>query len=215
VTQTVTADLDPQTFAALGGGPHKVFVHGQDAVGNWGVLVSATFVKDTLGPTASHVNVSPSPAKRAPTVMATVDDTSSGKSNIVAAEYFLDDPNGVPGEGTAMVATDRKYNGRRENVRAVIPADVFAGLDPGPHTVYVRGKDAAGNWGDVQEGSFVKTASSTATASLAAAWSSGSSKRTSSIRANDAAILAILPDSPLKRRGENSETNGILLGFPI
>jgi hypothetical protein len=212
VTQAVTAALDPQTFDALAAGKHELYVHGRDALGNWGTLVAASFVKDTAGPTTSNVNVAPSPAKKAPQVMAMIDDTATGKSNIVAAEYFIDAA-GAPGTGAPMSATDKKFNSRKENVRAVIPAEVFAGLGAGEHTVYVRGKDAAGNWGEVQERTFMAP-SATAADSLAAASNTGPSKRLSSIRANDAAILAILPDSPLKRRDEESKTDGGLAEYP-
>jgi hypothetical protein len=74
---------------------------------------------------------------------AAVDDTSTGSSSIASAEYFLDRVD-APGTGAAMAASDRGFNSARETVRASVK---LAGLSAGSHTIYVRGRDAAGNWG--------------------------------------------------------------------
>jgi hypothetical protein len=202
VTQTVTAVLDPATFQNLGEGRHTVYVHAKDAAGNWGTAVLATFVKDTLGPVTSSVKVSPSPASTAPTVTATIDDTSNGSSNLVAAEYFIDTL-GTFGSGIVMTASDRKFNSPKEGVRAVLAAKVFANLSSGTHTIYVHGKDAAGNWGDLQSMTFEKTASTkaAAVASPSVGNASSSGRSASAAQANDAAMLAFLMDSRTKRRG--------------
>ena len=163
VTQTVTGALDPAMFQNLGEGRHMVYVHAKDAAGNWGTAVSAAFVRDTLSPVASSVKVSPTPASKAPTVTATVDDTSNGSSTVVAAEYFID-ASGTFGSGIAMTASDKRFNSPKENVRAVLAAKVFAALGSGTHTLYVHGKDAAGNWGDLQSATFEKSASAKAAA---------------------------------------------------
>ena len=54
-TVSVSGTITASTFSALGQGTHTIYVQGEDAAGNWGTLVSTTFVKDTrrshaLGP---------------------------------------------------------------------------------------------------------------------------------------------------------------------
>ncbi|MBI5622548.1 MAG: hypothetical protein HY924_02085, partial [Elusimicrobia bacterium] len=97
---------------------------------------------DLTGPEARDIKVSPNPTKQSPMLWASILDELS---NVVAAEYYLDDAAGAPepGAGIAMAATDGAFDSGQEQVGARI--DV-ANLTDGPHRVYVRGKDAAGNW---------------------------------------------------------------------
>ena len=46
-----------------------------------------------------------------------------------------------------FVASDGLFNGLSEDVYADIPLTTINLLTTGKHTLYVRGKDAAGNWG--------------------------------------------------------------------
>src|SRR6185503_1270893 len=52
-SENVTKALGAAEFNALSDGTHTVFVRGRDSAGNWGAVASATFVKDTTGPTSS------------------------------------------------------------------------------------------------------------------------------------------------------------------
>jgi hypothetical protein len=196
--ETVSAVLDAAKFRSLGQGTHRILVHGKDAAGNWGSLVAASFVKDTLGPLTAAVEVSPRQARKAPTLTAVIDDGSKGASKIVAAEYFLDDMPQTAGTGIAMTAGDKQFNEPKENVWAVLTAEAFAGLTTGSHTVYVHGKDAAGNWGRVQAATFVKAATRATPSAVAAA--SSLDELASSARVNGAAILAFLVDSSAEER---------------
>ncbi len=84
------------------------------------------------------------------TLTATFDDGALGSGSgrpaaqaITAAEFFVD---ALPWEGgtpIALRALDGIYNTPRETAIAVFDAH----LSPGRHTVYVRGRDALGNWG--------------------------------------------------------------------
>jgi hypothetical protein len=76
-------------------------------------------------------------------------------SNVTAAEYFIDSP-GANGNGTAMSASDGNFNSSSEGVTATLTATQFNGLNGGSHTIYVHGKDAAGNWGATDSVTFVK-----------------------------------------------------------
>jgi hypothetical protein len=78
------------------------------------------------------------------TLSASVDDSISGSSPLQSAEYFIDSDPG-PGAGTGMQAKDGVFDSPQEEVTVVVDASPWA--SGSPHTVYVRGKDAAGNWG--------------------------------------------------------------------
>ncbi|WP_425397970.1 malectin domain-containing carbohydrate-binding protein [Aeoliella sp.] len=111
---------------------------------------------DVFGPQASMVEVDPSIATEGPLdITATLDDSLTGASAIVAAEYFIDTL-GAEGTGTAMTAEDGTFDSAVEAVTGVIAAGTFDGLATGTHTVYVRGQDASGNWGLVGSVDFIK-----------------------------------------------------------
>ncbi len=100
---------------------------------------------DTTPPATSSVAASPNPTDGASsiTLTATVDDSSTGNSNIAAAEYFIDTDPGQ-GLGTAMSASDTTFDSATENVTASVDVSSLA---DGTYTLYVRGQDSEGNWG--------------------------------------------------------------------
>src|SRR4029077_17328790 len=105
------------------------------------------------------------PTNSAPTVSATETDALS---NVTAAEYFIDAP-GANGTGATMSASDGSFNSSSEGVTATLTPAQFSALTQGSHTIYVHGKDAAGNWGAAQSVTFVKdTVGPTATINQAA-----------------------------------------------
>ena len=61
----------------------------------------------------------------------------------VSAEWF-DGPDPGAGSGIAMTPVDGAFDQPTESIAATIDA---AALTPGTHTISVRAKDAAGNWG--------------------------------------------------------------------
>ncbi|MBA3469675.1 MAG: hypothetical protein H0T53_08520 [Herpetosiphonaceae bacterium] len=63
---------------------------------------------------------------------------------IAAAEYYLDTPPWAGGAALPMAAQDGTFNSTSEVVSAQIDT---TGLSVGRHTVFVRGRDDAGNWG--------------------------------------------------------------------
>ena len=85
---------------------------------------------------------------------ATINDTrfsdisgTEPSQYIIAAEYTIDTPPWVSSIGSyPMSATDGNFNNTIENVISDIDT---TGLGPGRHTIFVRGKDANGNWGAV------------------------------------------------------------------
>lgn len=95
---------------------------------------------DTLGPLASAVVVTPNPAtvNTTITVTATVDDSTTGGSNILSAEFSVN-----AGAWTPMSAVDSAFDSATENVTAT-----FMLTQAGDNEVCVRGTDALNNIGD-------------------------------------------------------------------
>jgi len=119
-----------------------------DTSGNEGeksVEASGMTSADNLGPVTSDVVADPNPTNGATLVTLTAkgDDSTTGNSNIVAAEYFVDTV-GTDGSGTSMSASDGTFDSPTEGVTASIDVSAWA---VGQSTLYVHGKDAAGNWG--------------------------------------------------------------------
>ncbi|MBU0510203.1 MAG: PKD domain-containing protein, partial [Chloroflexi bacterium] len=87
-------------------------------------------------------------------LMATINDTRFNNSNgteptqnITAAEYYIDVPAWITMTtpiAYPMTAVDGNFNSTVEAVEAAVDT---TGLSSGRHTLFVRGQDAAGNWG--------------------------------------------------------------------
>ena len=131
------------TINALSQGVHQILIHAQDASGNWGTTLSGELVIDKVVPTVSNLNVTPNPTGGAPTVDISA-EAADADSAIVTAEWFtsLD-----PGRGNATPMTVTA-NGANWALSAV--ADTTA-WTPGPRSISVRAKDAAGNWSSVSK----------------------------------------------------------------
>lgn len=133
------AALAGQKFAVYDG---NLMLHNGGADNAFGGMLTFVSVSgtpptgDTTGPVSSGL------AYAAGTLTATVSDANTGGSTVAAAEYFVDVP-GTAGTGTAMAAADGAFDGVSENVTATVA------VAPGTHTLYLRGRDAAGNWGAV------------------------------------------------------------------
>jgi hypothetical protein len=151
----VLGTIPAATVAGLTEGVHTVFVRSQDVVGNWGAWTSATLVVDKTGPEAGSLAATPNylDLTGAPPVTAVrldgiVTDTlvAGANSDVASAEGFLDTV-GDTGTGFMLVPEDGIYNETSEGVYYDIPIAHFTALRQGDHTLYVRGLDAAGNWG--------------------------------------------------------------------
>jgi Multicopper oxidase len=126
------------TIPAQSSGSHTVYVRGQDNANVWGAPKSVHFVVDTTGPVTSGLTLTPNPSNGAVAVAlsATANDSTTGNSNVTAAEYTVD----------GGAATPMLLNVANQPV-ASVSATIAAGLPAGAHTVAVRSQDAAGNWG--------------------------------------------------------------------
>jgi hypothetical protein len=151
-------------------GSHTVSVRSQDAFGNWGAVATiALQVGDTAAPTTSNVNAAPNPTNGlvgyntsvlAVRVTADFSDVISGGSNIVAAEGFIDAVGSI-GSGFVFIASDGGFNSPTESGYADIPLASVRALSDGDHTIYVRAKDASGNWGDATAATTILTVDKT------------------------------------------------------
>lgn len=101
---------------------------------------------DTRGPVllAGSVAADPNPVvSGSPAVVSgTVSDVTTGNSNVTAAEYSFGASPAPAGTGTAMSGT---FTSPTVLVSLSIDTSLLA---PGSETLWVRGRDAAGNWGN-------------------------------------------------------------------
>lgn len=111
-----------------------------------GKIVVAAAALDTTPPTVSAVGASPNPTNGAAsvTLSATVTDSGIPLGTIAAAEYSIGASAAAAGSGTAMSASDGAFNSSTESVNAAVPVGAYAAGSS--ITLWVRGRDAAGNW---------------------------------------------------------------------
>ncbi len=110
---------------------------------NYAVKIADAPFERVFGPDAYDMVVDPASRK----VSATITDARNGNATLAGAELVLD-PAAKPGTGLALDAADGAFDEVDEQV--VGDASKLPGLAPdaGDGTlVYVRGRDAEGNWG--------------------------------------------------------------------
>ena len=100
------------------------------------------------GPDTQTVAVSPVSVPQGTPVQLTANVadhrySSDPKTNVAAAEYFVDAP-GADGAGSAMTASDGAFGGASENVQATVDT---TGLAVGTHYILVHGKGTNDKWG--------------------------------------------------------------------
>ena len=161
-TEAVTATVTAPEIAGLSSGTHTIYVHGRDALGNWGTFGSTTFVIDRAGPTTSALTLTPGVSNGSASVAlaGSASDVATGNSNVIAAEYTID------GTGTTAMTLNKVVP--TVSLTATIPASAVNALTEGAHTVAVRSQDAAGNWGAAVSISLTVDKTGPATSSVAA-----------------------------------------------
>ncbi len=162
--RSLDGTISQARLVALAEGKHVVFVRSRDSVtptANWGPWVSTDLVVDKTGPAASDVSVTPNPTNGVASVnsgvsavrlSATLTDPAVGQapdqvtSPVSRGEAFIDTL-GAIGTGIPLEAADGAFNAATESVYLDIPLATVRTLTNGDHTLHVRGRDAAGNWG--------------------------------------------------------------------
>lgn len=118
-------------------GNFTISIPGNDYIGPKVIPQSMTVQYNPMIVTATNVLLP---------IAAAVNDSLSGLSNIAAAEWSLGSNPASPGSGTAMAALDGSFNQIQEGVTDTI----YCTHNPGVTnvcTLWVRGQDAATNWG--------------------------------------------------------------------
>ncbi len=152
-TTAPTVSLTATIPAGLAAGAHPVTVRSQDAALNWGAPATITLtVVTATGPTTSNVSATPaanngsygqSSSSLSVRVRATFTDPVA---TITAGEGFIDTV-GASGTGFPFTPTDGVFNALSEAGYADIPLATINALSVGNHTIFVRGRNAAGTWG--------------------------------------------------------------------
>jgi FtsP/CotA-like multicopper oxidase with cupredoxin domain len=145
-TVVVSTTIPSATLDLLLPGDVTFYIHGRDALGNWGPVTSAVLdlVKD--GPVIQGISLSPNPTNGTSplSLWATADDTPTGNINVVGAEFFFGAP-GADGTGTPMSLN--LAPAPVVGIYADIPTSTLVSLVEGPNTIYIHALDALGNWG--------------------------------------------------------------------
>jgi hypothetical protein len=149
----VTASLDAVlAVSSLASGNHTVSVHAQDALGNWGPASTVTLVVDRAGPTVSGAVASPNPTNGVIGVNSSTSavrltaSATDAASTIASAEGFIDTL-GATDAGFPMLPADGAWSSTTEALTVDIPLTTVRTLADGEHTLFVRARDKAGNWG--------------------------------------------------------------------
>jgi hypothetical protein len=145
VAQDGTFDSPTEVVAAsflspLTAGAKNVCVRGTDALANTGTQSCTILFVSIQGPLTSAVTVVPDKVAGGTSVSltATVDDSTTGGSNIQSAEYNIEG-----GIWTAMVAQDGSF----DSVTEVVAGSLLSLLTSGDKNVCVRGTDSGADTG--------------------------------------------------------------------
>ncbi len=201
---SVDGTIGQAAVDGLAEGGHAVYIHTQDAQGNWGAPVNATLVVDITGPVVTGgdaLTISPNPSNgNLPFSNGTssirlnatqLTDPLSGEvqSPIAGAEMFIDNV-AAPGAGVPLRAVDGSFSDPVEGGYADIPLTTVRALSNGPHNVSVRAKDAAGNWGALATTILVVDKVGPTTSNATASPSPTQGARTVTIRATGTDALS-------------------------
>jgi hypothetical protein len=98
--------------------------------------------RDITPPVVTDIGTDSLKCCQVTTLSAVINDQCS---NVTEAEYFLVNEGGCgdPGTGTPMSATDGSFDSSTEAVNAIIDVP----CPDGTYNLWIRGRDAAGNWG--------------------------------------------------------------------
>ncbi len=157
-----TGTIPAATVTGLGEGTTHVLVHSKDSLGIWGPTFDVPLSVDRTAPTVRAASVGPNPTNGqvsdpsnpgylvVSALIEDVDGSGGAQNKLVDAEAFLD-PSTTPagGSGLQLLPEDGAMDSSSEHVYGLIPLSQIRPLSQGEHLIVVRGKDAAGNWGNL------------------------------------------------------------------
>ncbi|MFI5042095.1 MAG: hypothetical protein ACHQNA_09650, partial [Acidimicrobiales bacterium] len=193
----VYGTIDLYTMGQFGTGNHTIYVHGQDAAGNWGPTATTVLVVDKTRPFITAASLAPNPTNGAASVVLNV--TVLDPNYINRIEYFIDNPTPTLGTGTSITATP------------ALPATSVTGtaninvgsLAIGTHTVSVYARNTIGNWSPATTLSLTVTSFADGFESgNTSAWSSRST--TSATRLSVTTAAALVGTYGLQVQGNNT-----------
>jgi hypothetical protein len=157
-TVNVSGTLTAATFTALSQGTHTIYVQGEDAAGNWGTCVAATFVKDTVAPSIT-LNAVASSNTGTPTFTGTGGVAAGDSSTITIPIYSGSTASGTPVE--TLTATCNASSG-------AYSVSASPALPAGTYTAMASQTDSAGNRGSALATFTVSPATPSAPSKLTA-----------------------------------------------
>lgn len=107
-------------------------------------MVTTTVVVDRAGPVVTAATVSPTPTAGAASATLAATATDPAPATAVAGAEWFEGADPGAGRATPMIASDGVFGAAAEGVTAPVAT---AGMAAGVHTLQVRARDAAGNWG--------------------------------------------------------------------
>ncbi|MCU1686651.1 MAG: hypothetical protein JWQ81_7390 [Amycolatopsis sp.] len=128
-------------LTGLAEGPHQIYVHAKDLAGNWGPYAPLTLVVDRGGPVVTAASATPNTVNRATTVVTLAATANDNLTAITGAEWF---DGADPGKGLGHPMAVATTGPRSANLTVAAGP---GGLTTGQHTLSIRAKDSAGNWG--------------------------------------------------------------------
>jgi hypothetical protein len=153
----LSATIPAADAALVPEGLHSVVVRAQDEFENWSDPYGAAILRiDKTGPQVTAGSATPNVIDLSQPLPASVrlnvsitDPMSNGlQSTLVKAEGFINTA-GAPDTGFSMYPTDGLFDEADEDAYYNIPGAYFSSLPVGEHQLLARGKDKAGNWGDL------------------------------------------------------------------
>ncbi|MDH2413971.1 multicopper oxidase domain-containing protein [Nocardioides sp. CER19] len=158
-----TCTTAPVALSCLTEGTHHLLLHSHDSLGLWGPVLDVPFTLDRTGPAVDAASITPNPSNgvlSAPgntgylRIAGVVTDRETGgavANQLKGAEAFVAPTNPAPpaGSGLQLLAVDGKYDSPSEQVYGLVPLSQVKAKADGSYQVLLRGKDVAGNWGNL------------------------------------------------------------------
>lgn len=158
----LSAVIPSATLQTLAHGTYTITVNGVDSLGNTGASEIVNLYIDKQGPEAGSVTVAKSPNNGtlpidtfsfAVRIRAIFTDqpVNNVQSNIAWAELTIDNQ----GAAIPFIPADAVFTSASEQGYADIPLATVSLLAEGAHTLQIRARDTAGNWGPVTNAELV------------------------------------------------------------